>query len=130
MMFRDGYLTEASASNVLVVKDGTIVAPPKDELILPGITYGATWEFAREAGIPFEMRPVPRKSARRRRAMAHVLDEGSAGDHHGRRPPLRGRQARDRSSAGCTRSSRRTSRDNASRRAAGYLAACVAPKRP
>ena len=63
MMFRDGYLTEASASNVLVVKKGTIVAPPKDELILPGITYGATWEFAREAGIPFEMRPVPKQEA-------------------------------------------------------------------
>ena len=63
VMFRDGYLTEASASNVLVVIDGTIVAPPKDELILPGITYGAAWEFAREAGIPFEIRPVPQAEA-------------------------------------------------------------------
>ena len=51
VMFRDGLLTEASASNVLVVIDGTIVAPPKDNLILPGITYDATVEFAREAGI-------------------------------------------------------------------------------
>jgi len=63
VMFRDGYLTEASASNVLIVKNGAIIAPPKDELILPGITYGATWEFAREAGMPFEMRPVPREEA-------------------------------------------------------------------
>ena len=63
VMFRDGYLTEASASNVLVVKDGGIIAPPKDELILPGITYGATWEFAREGGIPFEMRPVRKDEA-------------------------------------------------------------------
>jgi len=60
VMFRDGNLTEASASNVLVVIGGAIVAPPKDNLILPGITYGATYEFAREAGLPFEIRPVPR----------------------------------------------------------------------
>lgn len=63
VMFRDGYLTEASASNVLVVIDGTIVVPPKDNLILPGITYDATIEFARAAGIPLTMRPVPREEA-------------------------------------------------------------------
>ena len=63
VMFRDGYLTEASASNVLVVIGGTIVAPPKDNLILPGITYGAAYEFAREAGMPFEIRPVTRAEA-------------------------------------------------------------------
>ena len=60
VMFRDGNLTEASASNVLVVMRGVIVAPPKNNLILPGITYGAAYEFAREAGLPFEMRPVSR----------------------------------------------------------------------
>jgi len=63
VMFRDGWLTEASASNVLIVKRGVIVAPPKDNLILPGITYDATEEFAREAGLPFEMRPVARTEA-------------------------------------------------------------------
>ena len=60
VMFRDGNLTEASASNVLVVIRGVIVAPPKTTLILPGITYGAAYEFARAAGLPFEMRPVSR----------------------------------------------------------------------
>jgi len=63
VMFRDGYLTEASASNVLVVIGDGIVAPPKDNLILPGITYGAAYEFAQEAGIPFAIRPVPRGEA-------------------------------------------------------------------
>lgn len=63
VMFRDGYLTEASASNVLVVIDGVIVAPPTDNLILPGITYGAAIEFAREAGLPFAIRPVRRDEA-------------------------------------------------------------------
>jgi D-alanine transaminase len=63
VMFRDGFLTEASASNVLIVNDGTIIVPPKDNLILPGITYDATMEFAREAGVPLVMRPVPRAEA-------------------------------------------------------------------
>ena len=60
VMFRDGWLTEASASNVLIVTRGVIVAPPKDNLILPGITYDAAEEFAREAGLPFEQRPIGR----------------------------------------------------------------------
>jgi len=63
VMFRDGYLTEASASNVLVVRQGKIVAPPKDNLILPGITYDATIELAREGRLPFEMRPVTKEEA-------------------------------------------------------------------
>ena len=63
VMFRDGYLTEASASNVLIVTAGRIVAPPKDNLILPGITYDAALEFARDAGLPLEVRPVPRAEA-------------------------------------------------------------------
>jgi len=63
VMFRDGYLTEASASNVLIVKRGTIIAPPKDNLILPGITYDATWDLARDAGLPFELRPVTKDEA-------------------------------------------------------------------
>ncbi len=63
VMFRDGYLTEASASNVLVVIGGTIVAPPKDNLILPGITYDAAFEFAREAGLAFDVRPVTKEQA-------------------------------------------------------------------
>lgn len=63
VMFRDGYLTEASASNVLVVLNGTIVAPPKDNLILPGITYDATFEFARDAGMAVAMRPVRKEEA-------------------------------------------------------------------
>ena len=63
VMFRDGWLTEASASNVLIVRGGTIVAPPKDHQILPGITYDATIEFAREAGMPMEIRPVRREEA-------------------------------------------------------------------
>jgi D-alanine transaminase len=63
ILFRNGYLTEASASNVLIVSNGKIVAPPKDNLILPGITYDATWDLAREGGLPLEIRPVSRAEA-------------------------------------------------------------------
>jgi D-alanine transaminase len=63
VMFRDGYLTEASASNVLAVIDGAIVAPPRDNRILPGITYDATLDFARGAGLRFDVRAVTRAEA-------------------------------------------------------------------
>jgi D-alanine transaminase len=63
VMFRDGMLTEASASNVLVVRAGTVLAPPKDHLILPGITYDAALELTRAAGVPLEVRPVTRDEA-------------------------------------------------------------------
>ena len=63
VLFRNGYLTEASASNVLIVNRGVVIAPPKDNLILPGITYDAAFDLAREAGIPVEVRPVSRDEA-------------------------------------------------------------------
>jgi D-alanine transaminase len=63
VMFRDGFLTEASASNVLVVQDGTIVVPPKDNLILPGITYDAAVEFAHDVDVPVATRPVSKAEA-------------------------------------------------------------------
>ena len=94
VMFRDGFLTEASASNVLIVKDGTIIVPPKDNLILPGITYDATMEFARDAGVPLERASgAEGRGARRRRDVAVVVDEGGARDHDRRRQAVRRRQA-------------------------------------
>ncbi|MEP6941797.1 MAG: D-amino acid aminotransferase [Betaproteobacteria bacterium] len=63
VLFRNGYLTEASASNVLIVKNGTIVAPPKDNLILPGITYDATFDLARAGGMTLTVRPVSEDEA-------------------------------------------------------------------
>lgn len=58
ILFRDGYLTEASASNVMIVQHGRVIAPPKNNLILPGITYDATVELAQAGGLPVEIRPV------------------------------------------------------------------------
>jgi len=58
VLFRDGYLTEASACNVCVVRDGVLLAPPKNHLILPGITYDVVLELARANQIPLEVREV------------------------------------------------------------------------
>jgi D-alanine transaminase len=64
VLFRDGRLTEASASNVFIVKGGVIASPPKSELILPGITYDVVVELAREAGMPLELRDVSEAEVR------------------------------------------------------------------
>ncbi len=64
ILFRDGKLTEASASNVFIVKGGVIQAPPKSNLILPGITYDVVVELAREAGLPLEIREISEGEAR------------------------------------------------------------------
>jgi D-alanine transaminase len=58
ILFRDGKLTEASASNVFVVRNGVILSPPKSNLILPGITYDVIGEIAAAAGLPLEYRDV------------------------------------------------------------------------
>jgi len=64
ILFRDGRLTEASASNVFVVQGGVIQAPPKSNLILPGITYDVVVELARDAGLPLEFRDIAETDVR------------------------------------------------------------------
>jgi len=64
VLFRDGCLTEASASNVFVVRDGRLLAPPKTHLILPGITYDVVLELAAACGIPIELRAIPEPEVR------------------------------------------------------------------
>jgi len=58
ILFRDGILTEASASNVFVAKNGLLLSPPKSNLILPGITYDVVVEIAQQLGMPLEFRDV------------------------------------------------------------------------
>ena len=58
ILFRDGMLTEASSSNVLVVKDGVVAAPPRDNLILMGITYDLVMQLSGEGAVRLEVRPV------------------------------------------------------------------------
>lgn len=54
ILFRDGMLTEGSLSNIFAVKDGVILAPPKDHHMLPGITYDLVLELAAANAIPVQ----------------------------------------------------------------------------
>lgn len=58
VLFRDGYLTEGSSSNIFVVRNGVLVTPPKSRLILPGITYDLLLELALANGVPTQVRDV------------------------------------------------------------------------
>ena len=60
VMFRDGFLSEAAASNVWVVKDGAVLGTPNDHLVLEGIRYGLIEELCKQAGIPFTLRRISR----------------------------------------------------------------------
>jgi len=59
IMFRAGFLTEASASNVWVVHEGAVLGPPKSEHVLEGIRYERIRELCEECGIAFNLRPIP-----------------------------------------------------------------------
>ena len=60
VMFRDGYLSEAAASNVWVVKDGQVLGTPNDNLVLEGIRYGLIEELCQQQGIVFSLRRISR----------------------------------------------------------------------
>jgi D-alanine transaminase len=61
VMFRDGFLSEGASANVWAVKDGTVMGPPKDNLVLEGIRYGLIESMCRQAGIAFQLRRVSRE---------------------------------------------------------------------
>ena len=52
LFHRQGRVTECAHSNVLILKDGTLHTPPRDNLILPGITLKHLIILAKENSIP------------------------------------------------------------------------------
>lgn len=64
VMLRDGFLTEGAASNIFVVKDGVLHAPPPSNLMLTGVTYEVVLELAAAHGIPHEVRPISEAEVR------------------------------------------------------------------
>jgi D-alanine transaminase len=64
VMFRDGFLTEGSSSNVFALKRGTLLAPPKNHLVLPGITYDVVLELAAAKQVPIEVRAIAESEVR------------------------------------------------------------------
>jgi D-alanine transaminase len=64
VMLRDGFLSEGAASNIFVVKDGVLLAPPPSNLILTGITYDLVLELAAAHGMPHEVRAISEAEVR------------------------------------------------------------------
>ena len=64
ILFRDGRLTEASSCNVFAVKNGVLLAPVKNNLVLPGITYDVVLEIARAREFELEVRDVTEAEVR------------------------------------------------------------------
>lgn len=58
VLFRDGILTEGAAANIFAVKNGVLLAPQKNHLMLPGITYDVVLEIAANAHISIEIRDL------------------------------------------------------------------------
>ena len=61
VMFREGYLSEAAASNIWVVKNGVVMGPPKNNLVLEGIRFGVLETLCRDLGIGYELRRLTRE---------------------------------------------------------------------
>ncbi len=64
VMLRDGFLTEGAASNIFVVRDGVLMAPPPSTLMLTGITYDVVLELAQAHGIPTAVRAISEAEVR------------------------------------------------------------------
>jgi D-alanine transaminase len=58
IMLRDGFLTEAAASNVWIVKEGALLGPPKSEHVLEGIRVELLKQLCEDVGIGYNLRPI------------------------------------------------------------------------
>ena len=58
LLLRDGLLTEGSATNAFVIRDGIILTPPKSNLMLPGITYDLVLELAAANDVAYAVRNI------------------------------------------------------------------------
>ncbi len=58
ILFRDGFLTEASSSNVWIVHEGALLGPPPGERVLEGIRIELLRELCEEEGIACNLRPI------------------------------------------------------------------------
>jgi D-alanine transaminase len=64
IMFRNGWLTEGSGSNVWVVHEGAVLGAPRSEHVLEGIRYELLREMCEEEGIAYNLRPIAEDDVR------------------------------------------------------------------
>ncbi len=56
----DGHASEASAANLFIVRDRTLITPPLSDDILEGVTRKAVIQLAADAGIDVDVRSIDR----------------------------------------------------------------------
>lgn len=56
---RDGRVTEGATSNVFAVKNGTIITPERNHLVLAGVTQQQVVTLAQAKGLNVQFRPIP-----------------------------------------------------------------------
>ena len=77
MLNHDGDVAEGAGSNVFLVKDGTLLTPPLEAGILPGVTRQLVLELAASLALPLREEPVAGKdllAAPRHRSLTAVAD--------------------------------------------------------
>jgi D-alanine transaminase len=68
IMFRDGQLTEAAASNVWIAHEGALLGPPKSDHVLEGIRVELLRELCQDCGLAYNLRAISE-------ADVHAADE-------------------------------------------------------
>ena len=58
VLLRDGFLSEGAAANIFLVKDHVLLAPQRNHLMLPGVTYDVVLELASAHGLKAEVRDI------------------------------------------------------------------------
>lgn len=64
LMLREGFLTEASASNAWIVKDGTLIGPPRSGHVLEGIRVELLRELCATTGTGYALQPITEQELR------------------------------------------------------------------
>ncbi len=60
LLTEDGYVSEGSAENIFIVRDGVLITPPVTDDILEGITRRTILQLAKDLHIPAEVRSIDR----------------------------------------------------------------------
>ncbi len=60
VLTQDGHVSEGSAANLFLVRNGTLITPPATDNILEGIVRSSVLRIAADEGIPVEIRSVDR----------------------------------------------------------------------
>lgn len=60
LLTQDGHVSEGSAENIFIVRDGVLITPPVTDDVLEGITRRTILQLAKDLGIPTEVRSIDR----------------------------------------------------------------------